>query len=63
MIIKVPYFENQWGGDSLKDQLSYAITDANFEVVLAVVDKEDMNDASIIRVNNASADVNKELAC
>ena len=63
MIVEVPYFKSQRGGDSLKDQLSYAITNANFEVVLAVVDEEDINDASIIGVDDASADIDKELAC
>ena len=63
MIVEVPYFKNRRGGNSLEDQLSYAIADANFEVVFAVVDKEDVNNALIIGVDDASADVNKDLAC
>ena len=43
--------------------MHYAIADAHFKVVFAVVDKEDINDASIIGVNDASADVDREFAC
>ena len=63
MIIKVPYFENWWGGNSLEDQLSYAIADANFKVTFTVVDEEDVNDASINGVDDTSANVDRELAC
>ena len=43
MVVEVPYFENWWGGNSLKDQLSYVITDTNFRVAFAVVDEEDVS--------------------
>ena len=62
-VVEVPYFENWWGGNSLEDQLSYAITDTNFEVAFAVVDEEDVNNASIVGVDDTSANVDKELAC
>ena len=42
--------------------MSYAIADTNFEVVLAVVDEEDIYDASIVSIDDAGTDVDGKLA-
>ena len=39
------------------------ITGMDLEVAIAVVDEEDENDASIVSIDDASADVDGKLAC
>ena len=42
--------------------MGYAIANTNFEVALAVVDKEDVYDASIVSVDDTGADIDGKLA-
>ena len=61
-VVEVQDLDNRWGGNPFEDELGDSIPNVDLEVVVVVVEEEDVNDATVVGVDDASADIDGKLA-
>ena len=61
-IVEVQDLNNHWGGNPFEDELSDSIPNIDLEVMVVVVEEEDVNDTTVVGVDDASADIDGKLA-
>ena len=61
-VVEVQDLDNRWGGNPFEDELSNSIPNVDLEVVVVVVEEEDINDVTVVGVDDASANIDGKLA-
>jgi hypothetical protein len=54
-VVEVTDFQDDWGCYALEDELSDAVANSDLKLMLAKVEEEDVNDATIITIDNTGA--------